>query len=198
MHSFKHIFAGLLIVVKNITASFVALRYFSEQTQRQTAASFRYFPANLNKETDNQDISNEQIDYSDVNPFKGSYNDDKPPVGSILSRKIDLTESMSLRKYKMSKLMENLLRAEDDFKAIKDILSNDKDLLLQQFDDMEAPLEPDTIFLVDGNLVSTREGRFDRYQEAMSARIENSQHRNVKVILAAMMDFVLSHDERQA
>ena len=78
------------------------------------------------------------------------------------------------------------------------MLHENKNLLLEQFDDMEAPLEPDTIFIVDGKLINTREERFDRYESAMNERINSSQYGSVQNILKAMMEFVLSHDERQS
>ena len=135
--------------------------------------------------------------FSKVNPFDGNFKVDEEEPSTLMDRKMDVSSIRSLR---MKSLMQDLLEAEkrSDNSSMNDILLKNKNLLLEQFDDMEAPLEPDTIFIVDGKLINTREERFDRYESAMNERINSSQYGSVQNILKAMMEFVLSHDERQS
>ena len=172
-----------VLLSKYVLASFI--------TQPMTDARRRFVKLSMDAND-----KRSKSDFSSVNPFKGSYNDNDPSANSLLQRKIDLSETMSIRKYKMSKLMERLMEMEGNAEGMRVALNENKELLLEQFEDMEVSLEPDTIFLVDGKVLSTREERFDRYREAMSSRIEGSQHTSVKRILKAMMDFVLSYDDR--
>ena len=91
----------------------------------------------------------------------------------------------------MGKLLESLLEADGDLNKTRQILEESRDLLLQQFMDLDALLEPDSIFIVDDNIISTREGRFERYAEVMESRISNAQNGSVKRCLSSMRNFVL-------
>lgn len=137
--------------------------------------------------------------FQNVNPMRGTTTADGPiTVGSAPSYMSSGDGyDVSLRKMKMTRLIEELLDADRDAARIQTILRDNQALLLQQFDDIDAPLEPDTIFIVDGQLVDTREGRFRRYREAMNARIEACQHNSVRRTLVAMSDFVLSFEGAQ-
>jgi len=139
-------------------------------------------------------IESDSSDFSNVNPLRGVYKneDDSGNSRSIFSRNIDVSDGISTRKYRMGKLLESLLEADGDLSTTRQILEESRDLLLQQFIDLDALLEPDSIFIVDDNIISTREGRFERYAEVMESRISNAQNGSVKRCLSSMKNFVLS------
>jgi hypothetical protein len=94
---------------------------------------------------------------------------------------------ISLRKTTMTELLNELLNM-DTVTSMQPILENYKDFLLEPLEDMDAVLDPDSIYTSTMN----REARYLSYQKSMQERIGQANNNKVKVVLTAMKDYVLS------
>jgi hypothetical protein len=94
---------------------------------------------------------------------------------------------ISLRKTTMTELLNELLNM-DSVASMQPILDNYKDFLLEPLEDMDAVLDPDSIYSSTMN----REARYQAYQKSMIERISQAQYDKVKTVLTAMKDYVLS------
>jgi hypothetical protein len=92
---------------------------------------------------------------------------------------------ISLRKTGMQQLIATLLQAPTE--NIQDILENHKDFLLEPLEDMDAVLDPDSIYRGD----MTRSQRYQSYRESMHERVDKARDPKAHEVLEAMMDFVL-------
>ena len=90
----------------------------------------------------------------------------------------------------MQQLIAALLTAPPE--NIQDILQNHKDFLLEPLEDMNAVLDPDSIYRGD----MTRSQRYQAYRESMQERLAKARDPKAHKVLQAMMDFVLSFEWR--
>ena len=95
---------------------------------------------------------------------------------------------ISLRKTGMQQLIAALLQAPPE--NIQDILESHKDFLLEPLEDMDAVLDPDSIYRGD----MTRSQRYQAYRESMQERLAKARDPKAQKVLQAMMDFVLSFE----
>lgn len=135
----------------------------------------------LNSGNGEEKLENE---WDGFNPFKRQTQN---PVNSVLE-----SSTQSLRKIRMGELMNELFQnsLEDD-KKIRDILSQNKALLLDPLINDEAVQDEDSIYAPG----MTREARFDRYSEVVQERENNAVNASVKRILRLMREFVLEYKE---
>jgi hypothetical protein len=95
---------------------------------------------------------------------------------------------ISLRKTGMQQLIAALLQAPPE--NIQDILESHKDFLLEPLEDMDAVLDPDSIYR--GDMI--RSQRYQAYRESMQERLAKARDPKAQKVLQAMMDFVLSFE----
>ena len=95
---------------------------------------------------------------------------------------------ISPRQMRMKELTTDLLARLYDDEAVSKLLTSNEDFLLEQLDNPDAVLEPDSVYTPDMD----REERYRRYREVMEDRIENARAPAAKKALGALKDFVLS------
>lgn len=95
---------------------------------------------------------------------------------------------ISLRKTGMQQLIAALLQAPPE--NIQDILETHKDFLLEPLEDMDAVLDPDSIYRGD----MTRSQRYQAYRQSMQERLAEAKDPKAYKVLQAMMDFCLSFE----
>lgn len=95
---------------------------------------------------------------------------------------------ISLRKTGMQQLIAALLQAPPE--NIQNILESHKDFLLEPLEDMDAVLDPDSIYRGD----MTRSQRYQAYRVSMQERLAKARDPKAQKVLQAMMDFVLSFE----
>jgi len=120
------------------------------------------------------------------NPF------DRTPLSS--ERGVDSLSLASVRKLKMKKVMDGLLRSANDDEAMDAVLTDSEDFLCEQLNDLDAVLDGDSIYEPDMG----REERYRRYGEVMDERIGQARDSTVRKILERMKDYVMAYDERHA
>jgi hypothetical protein len=96
---------------------------------------------------------------------------------------------ISLRKTGMQQLVAQLLNFGDEAQ-ISEILTQNKDFLLEPLEDMDAVLDPDSIYT--GGM--TRLQRYQAYRESMQERLSTARDPKVAKALQAMRDFVVSFE----
>jgi hypothetical protein len=124
--------------------------------------------------------NNDELQEKKFNPF------DYSATRSISSTNYSGT-MISLRKTTMTELLNELLNM-DSVEGMQPILENYKDFLLEPLEDMDAVLDPDSIYSSTMN----REARYQAYQRSMEERISQAQYHKVMTVLTAMKDYVLS------
>jgi len=98
---------------------------------------------------------------------------------------------ISLRKVRMSEISQDLLRVvASDSERMDRILKDNAEFLLEPLEDDDAVLDPDSIYSTDMD----RSGRYEAYRTSMEERIKNARNRDVRKVLTALRDFVLSHE----
>jgi hypothetical protein len=132
-----------------------------------------------NKSDKNMPISTNE--WQGFNPFDPATQ--KTTVSSSVNR-------ISLRKNRMQELMSNLLSVAGDDTSLQVLLESSKDLLLEPLEDDDAVLETDSIYTSS----MTRKERYQVYRTTMMDRIAKAKNTNVRVVLQAMSNFVLSHE----
>ena len=95
---------------------------------------------------------------------------------------------ISPRQMKMKELTTDLLACISDNEAVSHLLHSNEKFLLEQLNNMDALLEPESVFTPNMN----REERFDMYQQVMTERIMNARAPVAKKALEALRDFVWS------
>lgn len=95
---------------------------------------------------------------------------------------------ISPRQMRMKELTTDLLAHLFDDESISRLLRSNEEFLLEQLNNLDAVLEPDSVFSPD----MSREERFERYRQVMEERIENARAPAAKKALGALQDFVWS------
>jgi hypothetical protein len=141
---------------------------------------------------DANDDSNEFVGF---NPFRpGSKIPTKGGFGIILDderRNSPPTTPggrISPRQMRMKELTTDLLACISDEELVSSLLRSNEEFLLEQLNNLDAVLEPDSVFSPD----MSREERFMRYQYVMEERIKKARAPAAKKALGALKDFVWS------
>ena len=95
---------------------------------------------------------------------------------------------ISPRQMRMKELTTDLLARLSDDESVSRLLRSNEEFLLEQLNNLDAVLEPDSVFSPD----MSREERFERYRQVMEERIENARAPAAKKALGALQDFVWS------
>lgn len=125
---------------------------------------------------------------ADFNPF--NYNRATAGSGDKSSTYASERQVISLRKTTMTELVSELLNTDATPETMQPILQEYQEFLLEPLEDMEAVLEPDSIYRGD----MAREQRYQAYRDEMEERIQKSRSKQGKKVLVAMKDFVLSFE----
>ena len=125
---------------------------------------------------------------ADFNPL--NYNRATAGSGAKSSTYASERQVISLRKTTMTELVSELLNTDASPQTMEPILKEYQEFLLEPLEDLEAVLEPDSIYRSD----MTREQRYQAYREEMEERVEKSRSKQGKQVLMAMKDFVLSFE----
>ena len=97
---------------------------------------------------------------------------------------------ISPRQMKMKELTSELLLNISDDELISELLLSNEEFLLEQLNNVDAVLEPDSVLSPD----MTREERFRQYEKVMNERIESARAPVAKKALGVLRDFVLSRE----
>jgi hypothetical protein len=140
------------------------------------------YGSNPNDSDDDNDM-----DLSNFNPFQ--YQADK---SSSFGNVVGMTTGtqISLRKTNMQNLVSELLYVHGDKQQTKAILDSYKEFLLEPLDNMDAPLDPQSIY----NGIDTRNERYQAYEKSMKERIAKANNTKSKQVLQEMMDYVLKFE----
>lgn len=130
----------------------------------------------------NSNNDNDEMDLSHFNPFQYK-NRGSSGIGMSGTQ-------ISLRKTNMQALVGQLLSVYGDSTLTNDTLNKYKDFLLEPLDDLEAPLDPESIY----NGITTRKERYQAYRESMEERIATANDAKAKQVLTTMMDYVLQFE----
>jgi hypothetical protein len=149
-----------------------------------TNYSLRSSKTSLYGSNPNDSDDNNDMDLSNFNPFQ--YQADK---GSSFGNVVGMTGTqISLRKTNMQHLVSELLNVHGDNKQeTKAILDSYKEFLLEPLDNMDAPLDPQSIY----NGIDTRKERYHAYEKSVKERIAKASNTKSKQVLQEMMDYVL-------
>ena len=141
------------------------------------------------------DANGDSYDFGGFNPFRpGSKIPNKGGFGIISDderRNSPPTTPggrISPRQMRMKELTTDLLARISDEEAVSCLLQSNETFLLEQLNNLEAVLEPDSVFSPD----MSREERFIRYQQVMEERIKTARAPAAKKALGALKDFVWS------
>ena len=97
---------------------------------------------------------------------------------------------ISPRQMKMKELTTELLLNISDDELISKLLLSNEEFLLEQLNNVDAVLEPDSVLSPD----MTREERFRQYEKVMNERIDGARAPVAKKALGFLRDFVLSRE----
>jgi len=123
-----------------------------------------------------------------VNPFERKQTSTTQRASYLLSN-----NTVSLREMRMKELMSQLLLVESPLE-IDEILRQNEEFLMEPIITDGSVLEKDSIYEVG----MTIQERFDRYNSVMKQREHQAVNGQVKNILAAMREFVMSHSLEQS
>jgi hypothetical protein len=120
-------------------------------------------------------------------PTKGGFgilsdNERKQPLPSTPGGQI------SPRQMKMKEITTELLMCISDDESVSNLLLSNEDFLLEQLNNLDAVLEPDSVLKPE----MSRSERFQRYEEVMQERIDGARAPAAKKALGALKAFVLS------
>jgi len=135
-----------------------------------------------NTKDSNKDNASETMDFSNFNPFQYQA---RGSSGIGMSG-----TQISLRKTNMQALVGELLSVYGDQTQTEATLAKYKDFLLEPLDDLDAPLDPESIY----NGIDTREARYQAYRESMEERIATANDLKAKQVLTIMMEYVLKFE----
>ena len=90
--------------------------------------------------------------------------------------------------FQHQELTTDLLARLSDDESVSRLLRSNEEFLLEQLNNLDAVLEPDSVFFSH----MSREERFERYRQVMEERIENARAPAAKKALGALKDFVWS------
>ncbi|KAL3770197.1 hypothetical protein ACHAWU_009137 [Discostella pseudostelligera] len=144
---------------------------------------------------DNND--NDSNDFSGFNPFQPgskmpssggfetlSDDDRKQPSPSTPGGRV------SPRSMRMKELTTDLLACISDEDSVSNLLESNEEFLLEQLNNLDAVLEPDSIFTPS----MSRSERFEQYRQVMEDRIRNARAPAAKNALRALKEFVSSRE----
>ena len=97
---------------------------------------------------------------------------------------------ISPRQMKMKELTTELLLNISDDELVSKLLLTHEEFLLEQLNNVDAVLEPDSVLTPD----MTREERFRQYEKVMNERIDGARAPVAKKALGVLRDFVLSRE----
>ncbi|KAL7485678.1 hypothetical protein ACHAW6_011277 [Cyclotella cf. meneghiniana] len=97
---------------------------------------------------------------------------------------------ISPRQMKMKQLTTELLASISDPESVSQLLQSNEGFLLEQLNNIDAVLEPDSVF----HPTMTRKERFERYRQVMDERIEGARVPAARNVLTLLKDFVLSKE----
>ena len=97
---------------------------------------------------------------------------------------------ISPRQMKMKELTTELLLNISDDDMISKLLLSNEEFLLEQLNNVDAVLEPDSVLSPD----MTREERFRQYEKVMNERIDGARAPVAKKALGVLRDFVLNRE----
>lgn len=97
---------------------------------------------------------------------------------------------ISPRQMKMKELTTELLLNISDDDMISKLLLSNEEFLLEQLNNVDAVLEPDSVLTPD----MTRGERFRQYEKVMNERIDGARAPVAKKALGVLRDFVLSRE----
>jgi hypothetical protein len=130
----------------------------------------------------NDNNSDDTVDFSTFNPFQ---------YQARSSAALGMTGTqISLRKTGMQQLVGELLSVYGNEDETMRVLEKYKEFLLEPLDDLEAVLDPESIY----NNIDTREARFEAYRTSMEERIATAKDAKAKKVLTAMMEYVLQYE----
>ena len=91
---------------------------------------------------------------------------------------------------KMKDITTDLLMCISDDESVSELLLSNEEFLLEQLNNLDAVLEPDSVMTPD----MTRPQRFQRYEEVMQERIDGARAPAAKKALGALKGFVMSRE----
>ena len=97
---------------------------------------------------------------------------------------------ISPRQMKMKDITTDLLMCISDDESVSELLLSNEEFLLEQLNNLDAVLEPDSVMTPD----MTRPQRFQRYEEVMQERIDGARAPAAKKALGALKGFVMSRE----
>ena len=97
---------------------------------------------------------------------------------------------ISPRQMRMKELTTDLLNRLSDDEAVASLLESNEDFLLDQLNNLDAVLEPDSVYTPD----MSRAERFAKYKEVMEDRIANARAPAAKKALGILRDFALKRE----
>jgi hypothetical protein len=97
---------------------------------------------------------------------------------------------ISPRQMKMKQLTTELLASISDPEAVSQLLQSNEGFLLEQLNNIDAVLEPDSVF----HPSMSRKERFERYRQVMDERIESARVPAARNVLTLLKEFVLSNE----
>ncbi|KAK1733006.1 cyclin family protein [Skeletonema marinoi] len=169
---------------------------FITQAPPQSGRSSRLQSSPLFEPEKNDDETSND-DFQGFNPFtpgakmptKGGFgilsdNERKQPPPSTPGGQI------SPRQMKMKEITTELLMCISDDESVSELLLSHEEFLLDQLNNVDAVLEPDSVLTPD----MTRSQRFQRYGEVMQERIDGARAPAAKKALSALKDFVMSRE----
>merc|ERR1711862_145923 len=131
-------------------------------------------------------IIKKMIKWNNFNPFEK-----KSSSSSMqqVEQRIKSTIFISPRKKQMDSIVMELYRNNHDDALMYDILIQNEEFLLEPFlnENFEPDFEPDSIY-EEG---MTSDEKITKYSNVMLDRINNAKSGEVKIVLRAMMEFVL-------
>jgi hypothetical protein len=129
-----------------------------------------------------------------LNPLKYDASKMASPLASAPKRVPGKSTRVSLRETQMQELNRQLLDAvgspENRQAAMKSILQQYQNFLLEPLEDTDAVLDENSIYTSQ----MTRPERYQAFRISMNERIESSRNLKVKAVLEAMRDFVLEFE----
>ncbi|KAL3784195.1 hypothetical protein HJC23_001394 [Cyclotella cryptica] len=138
----------------------------------------------------NQDITNE---FDGFNPFQPGSKIQPKSSGIIIGsspNKETPGGRISPRQMKMKQLTTELLASISDPQSVSTLLESNEGFLLEQLNNLDAVLEPDSVFHPSMN----RKERFERYRQVMDERIESARAPAARNVLTLLKEFVLSKE----
>ena len=97
---------------------------------------------------------------------------------------------VSPRQMRMKELTTTLLACISDDESVAKVLQSNEEFLLEQLNNLDAVLEPDSIFTPN----MSRSERFEQYRQVMEERIRTARAPVAKNVLRALQDFVSSKE----